>query len=164
MTADPLAARDERLAERLARLEQQIRSFRELHVAEVADLAKKLGTLAQLHADELQLVLDELAEVAREVAARRATAGRPESGAAAATAAPHPGAPAASVAAPLGDPAAGSPKRAAWLAEEELRARPAPVSRRELLFGRESDAGPERGPSGPVGDADAPRRSPPGSR
>jgi len=149
VTEDPLAARDERLAERLARLEQQIRSFRELHVAEVGDLAKKLGTLAQLHADELQLVLDELADIAREIAARRATEGRQESGAAD-----------GSAVAPPGDPAAGSPKRAAWLAEEQRRA--APVSRRELLFGREDDPGSERGVSGPVEDAGAPRRSPPG--
>lgn len=162
MTPDPLAAGDERLAERLARLEQQIRSFRELHVTEVADLAKKLGTLVELHADELQLVLDELADIAREVAARRATEGRPESGAAGSAAAPPGGPAAGSAAAPPGDPAAGSPKRAAWLAEEEPRARPVPVSRRELLFGREDDAAPERRPSGPVGDAGAPRRSPPG--
>jgi len=161
VTADPPAARDERLAERLARLEQQIRSFRELHVAEVGDLAKKLGTLVELHADELQLVLDELADIAREVAARGATEGRRGSGDAGASAVAQPGDPGAPAVAQPGDPAAGSPKRAAWLAEEQ-RARPAPVSRRELIFGRADDPGLERGATGPVGDAGVPRRSPPG--
>lgn len=162
MTPDPLSARDERLAERLARVEQQIRSFRELHVAEVGDLAKKLATLVLLHADELQLVQDELADIAREVGARGGTEGRPGGGDVAVTAAQHAGDLAASVVTQPGDPAAGSPKRAAWLAEEQLRARPAPVSRRELLFGREDDPGSERRATGPVGDAGAPRRSPPG--
>lgn len=108
----------QRIAERLDRLEQQVRSFRELHVTEVTELATKLRTLVELHADELQLILDELTSIAREVQARPAPP------------------------APAGDPAADSPKRAAWLAEQERRAKPGPVSRRELLFGRDEDPGP----------------------
>jgi len=93
-----------KLETRVARLEQQIRAFKELH------------------ATELGLVLDELAAMRAElVALKEAPSGTP--------------APAASA----GDPAASSPKRAAWLAEEERkeRERQAPLSRRELLRGRE---------------------------
>lgn len=120
----------QRLATRLQRLEQQVRAFKELHVAEVTDLAQRLGTIAQLHADELQLILDEVADIAGELAARSEAESRPGSGGAATSP--------AALASP-GDPAASSPKRAKWLAEEERRARPAPVSRRELLRGRGED-------------------------
>ena len=105
---------DDQLGIRLRRLEQQIRAFKELHVREVGDLAEKLDVLIKLHADELQLILDELETIAREVAPASTT---------------EPGA----------DPAAGSPKRAKWLAEQERRKEP--VSRRELLLGREEDPG-----------------------
>jgi hypothetical protein len=87
-----------RLAQRLRRVEQQVRSFKELH------------------ASELQLILDELADIAREVE-ERATA--------------------STDAAPGDDPAASSPKRAKWLAEQERKQRP--TSRRELLLGRGED-------------------------
>src|SRR5207244_4112468 len=90
---DPL----EELPERLRRVEQQIRAFKELH------------------ASELQIVLDELADIAGEVEASR-------------------GAPLPGPEAPVDDPAANSPKRAKWLAEQERKQRP--QSRRELLFGR----------------------------
>ena len=86
-----------KLLERLRRVEQQIRAFKELH------------------ASELQLVLDELADIAGEVEASR-------------------GAPLPGPEAPVDDPAANSPKRAKWLAEQERKQRP--QSRRELLFGR----------------------------
>jgi hypothetical protein len=89
----------QKLAERLDRLERQIRAFKELH------------------ANELQIILDELADINAElVAAERAA--QPEG--------PVPA-----------DPAAASPKRAKWLAEQERKARP--LSRRELLRGREEE-------------------------
>ena len=84
--------------ERLARLEQQIRAFKELH------------------ADELQLVLDELADIKAELAASPGPAAEP---------------PAET---PSADPAAGSAKRARWVAEQERKTRP--LSRRQLLRGR----------------------------
>jgi hypothetical protein len=108
---------DEALLRRLRRLEQQIRSFRDLHVSEVSEIARKLTAISQLQADELQLILDELDVIVG------------EAGTAAA-------APEVSTSAPVADPqdpAAASPKRAKWLAEQEPRS---PVSRRELLLGR----------------------------
>jgi len=89
----------ERLIDRLTRLERQIRAFKELH------------------ANELQIILDELADIRSELG--------PESPAAAPTDSSNT------------DPAAGSPKRAKWLAEEAQKAQP--VSRRELLRGRGKD-------------------------
>jgi hypothetical protein len=86
------------LSARLRRVEQQIRAFRELHQS------------------ELQLILDELTDIAEQVDAEKAAAGAP--------------------AAPA-DPAASSPKRAKWLAEQERKA--APKSRRELLFGGDKE-------------------------
>ncbi|HKY51338.1 MAG TPA: hypothetical protein VJP45_08775 [Candidatus Limnocylindria bacterium] len=92
------------LSARLRRVEQQIRAFKELHQS------------------ELQLILDELSDIAKQVddetAAER---------------------PAANVTTDDADPAAASPKRAKWLAEQERKS--APKSRRELLFGdREENA------------------------
>jgi hypothetical protein len=88
----------EDLSARLRRVEQQIRAFRELHQS------------------ELQIILDELTDIARQVDAEKAAKG----------------APALPVDATDADPAASSPKRAKWLAEQEKKA--APKSRRELLF------------------------------
>ncbi|HEV8670817.1 MAG TPA: hypothetical protein VGS01_08785 [Candidatus Limnocylindria bacterium] len=87
------------LSARLRRVEQQVRAFK------------------QLHESELQLILDELTDIAQQVDAANAAAR------ASATAAPVDPA----------DPAASSPKRAKWLAEQERKS--APRSRRELLFG-----------------------------
>ena len=87
----------EDLSARLRRVEQQIRAFRELHQS------------------ELQIILDELTDIARQVDAEKAAEGAPASPVDAS------------------DPAASSPKRAKWLAEQEKKA--APKSRRELLFG-----------------------------
>lgn len=84
------------LATRLRRLEQQIRAFKELH------------------ATELQLILDELTDIAAQVETEKAEASGP------------------GAAVDPADPAAASPKRAKWLAEQERKA--APMSRRELLF------------------------------
>jgi hypothetical protein len=107
----------ERLSLRLRRLDQQIRAFKELHVAELRDLAQKHEAIATLHADELQLILDQVADIASEVEASKAPA---------------------ETVAPSQDPAASSPKRAKWLAEQ---ARPAqPVSRRELLRGHREES------------------------
>jgi hypothetical protein len=91
------------LSARLRRVEQQVRAFK------------------LLHESELQLILDELADISKEVEDAKAP------GAASAAAAP----------ADPADPAASSPKRAKWLAEEERKS--APRSRRELLFGERDE-------------------------
>ncbi|HZP96853.1 MAG TPA: hypothetical protein VFC31_11015 [Candidatus Limnocylindria bacterium] len=98
------------LETRVARLEQQIRAFKELH------------------ATELGLILDELASLRADLAAM----------------APPP---AAEPSAPQGDPAASSPKRAAWLAEQERKEqeRRAPLTRRDLLRGGREPGTPEQG-------------------
>jgi len=94
-----------RLRTRLQRLGTQIHAFRELH------------------SQELDLILDELRDVAVS-ADEVSTAARANAPAGAATEAnPAPT-----------DPAAASPKRAQWLAEQERRSR---MSRRDLLRGRE---------------------------
>ena len=92
------------LSARLRRLEQQIRAFK------------------QLHESELQMILDELADVAKQIED--------------ATASERASAPSA-VTLDSADPAAASPKRAKWLAEQERKA--APRSRRELLFGEREE-------------------------
>ena len=93
----------EDLSARLRRVEQQIRVFKELH------------------SSELQLILDELSDIAKQAEDEKAAASAP-------TAKAEPVPPADSA-----DPAASSPKRAKWLAEQEKKS--APKSRRELLFG-----------------------------
>lgn len=92
-----------KLETRVARLEQQIKAFKELH------------------ASELGLILDELAALRAHLAAQKA--------------------PPAETPPSVGDPAAASAKRAAWLAEQERkeRERQAPLSRRELLRGRDRE-------------------------
>ena len=92
------------LSARLRRLEQQIRAFK------------------QLHENELQMILDELADIAKQI--EDATASERASAPSVVT--PDPA-----------DPAAASPKRAKWLAEQERKA--APRSRRELLFGEREE-------------------------
>ena len=89
----------EELSARLRRVEQQVRVFKELHQS------------------ELQIILDELTDIAKQVEAERAAA------------APR----AQTSEVDPDDPAASSPKRAKWLAEQANKA--APKSRRELLFG-----------------------------
>lgn len=102
-----------RLESRIARVEQQIRSFKELY------------------AGELQIVLDELTSIREEIASL-APKDTPEGVESASE----------SQAAPS-DPAANSPRRAAWLAEEKRKEeqRKAPLSRRELLRGRDPKEG-----------------------
>lgn len=101
---------------RVARLEQQIRAFKELHATELSLILDELGSLRA-----------ELAGLASPPVAD-ATPVEPV-----ATATPT-------------DPAAASPKRAAWLAEQQRKEqeRQAPLSRRELLRGREGGT-PEGG-------------------
>jgi hypothetical protein len=93
----------EDLAARLRRVEQQVRVFKELHQS------------------ELQIILDELTDIVKQVDAERAAAAKP----------------AETSEADAADPAASSPKRAKWLAEQERRA--TPKSRRELLFGERDE-------------------------
>lgn len=128
----------ERLEVRLRRVEQQVRSFKELHALEVSDLANKLQTLARLHGDELELIQAELADVAAELGKLRDATRAREGG------------PPAEPTGSAEDPAAGSPRRARWQAEQERRVQPAPITRRELLLGRERSeaAGPEPASSG----------------
>ena len=89
----------EELSARLRRVEQQVRVFKELHQS------------------ELQIILDELTDIAKQVEAERAAAASP----------------AQPTDVDPDDPAASSPKRAKWLADQANKA--APKSRRELLFG-----------------------------
>jgi hypothetical protein len=89
----------EQLSARLRRVEQQVRVFKELHQS------------------ELQIILDELTDIAKQIEAERAAATPP----------------AQTSDADPDDPASSSPKRAKWLAEQANKA--APKSRRELLFG-----------------------------
>jgi hypothetical protein len=92
------------LSARLRRVEQQIKAFK------------------QLHQSELQIILDELTDIARQVDEEKAAETAPDAGA---------------VPVDPADPAAASPKRAKWLAEQEKKA--APKSRRELLFGEREE-------------------------
>ena len=98
------------LSARLRRVEQQVRTF------------------SKLHASELQLILDELTDISKQVEEEKAAERAAES---------TPAGPATAIGkTDPADPAASSPKRAKWLAEQERKA--APKSRRELLF-RERD-------------------------
>ena len=92
------------ISARLRRVEQQIRAF------------------SKLHASELQLILDELTDISKQMEDEKA-----------AEAASAPSGPAPDTANDPVDPAAASPKRAKWLAEQQRKA--APKSRRDLLFG-----------------------------
>jgi hypothetical protein len=93
-----------KLETRVARLEQQIRAFKELHATELGIILEELGALR----GEL---------IAMKAQSSDAPAVDPR------------------------DPAAGSPKRAAWLAEQERKEREKqePLSRRELLRGRDRE-------------------------
>jgi hypothetical protein len=109
---------------RLGRVAQQLRSFAELHAAELEalardlestqpDLAARLRVFQQMQADEGQLVLDELQDIRAGLITE------------------------AEFTVPSVDPAVDSPKRARWLAEqmardEKLRR---PRSRRDFFGG-----------------------------
>jgi hypothetical protein len=99
-------------------------SVRQKLETRVMRLEQQIRAFKELHANELGQILDELASLRADLAAM---------------AAPRSDTPAAT--GTLRDPAAGSPKRAAWLAELERREQQqkAPLSRRELLRGREDE-------------------------
>ena len=125
---------------RLGRVIQQLRSFSDLHAGELEGLAVELdavgaGEVAQrlrsyrdVQRDEAAMVVDELIDIQRDLAAAAQPLDVP------------PGA----VPAATGDPAVNSPKRAKWLAEQAAEAERLrqPLSRRDL-FGRVSSAGEE---------------------
>jgi hypothetical protein len=94
------------LSARLRRVEQQIRAF------------------SKLHASELQLIVEELTDISKQLEEEKAAEAAAASGRSD---------PAAATNHDPADPAAASPKRAKWLAEQERKA--APKSRRDLLFG-----------------------------
>lgn len=102
------------LSARLRRVEQQIRAF------------------SKLHASELQLILDELTDISKQMDEEMAAEIAAESTIS--------GPPAQTPLVAPADPAAASPKRAKWLAEQERKA--APKSRRELLFGERDEKEP----------------------
>jgi hypothetical protein len=93
-------------------------------------LRQQIAAIRGLHADDLQLILDELRGLAADlerhaqvpaVIPPTETAATPEVSATVPSAA---------------DPAAASPKRAKWLAEQEQKSH---LTRRDLLRGREKD-------------------------
>ena len=97
--------------------------FKDAEFIEMAMLAQKIGRriipVVEKYT-ELQLILDELTDISKQLEEEKA----------AASALPDPAADTPTV--DPSDPAASSPKRAKWLAEQERKA--APKSRRELLF------------------------------
>ena len=91
-------------------------------------LRQQIAAIRGLHADDLQLILDELRAFAADLE-RQAQV--PVATPQAVTTPP------AEVAVPsAADPAAASPKRAKWLAEQEQKSH---RTRRDLLRGRETD-------------------------
>jgi len=122
---------------RLARVQQQLRVFADLHASELSaftaeleaagltELATRLKTYKDLHAQESRLVLEELADLRAEL--------EPEPSDSAPMDAPVADASVAAMVDTVPDPAAASPKRARWLAEQIRRAEPTPISRRQFL-------------------------------
>lgn len=115
---------------RLGRVVTQLRSFSELHAAELAgladeleaagamDAAAKIRAFSQVQTDDGRTVDAELADIREDLIAQAET---------------H--APVEVATTPPGDPAANSPKRAAWLAAEaaEAERRRQPMSRRDFF-------------------------------
>ena len=99
-------------------------SVRQKLETRVMRLEQQIRAFKELHASELGQILDELASLRADLAAM---------------AAPPYASPGTQ--GTLADPAAASPKRAAWLAEQERKEREkkAPMSRRELLRGRDEE-------------------------
>jgi hypothetical protein len=126
---------------RLGRVTQQLRSFLTLHGNELdslageieaggqVELATRLRTLRSIQADETQLVIDEVVDIAEE--SMRAESELAEQ-AQLATATAEP-ASSESAMTPSADPAANSPKRARWVAEEAAKREVRPLSRRAML-------------------------------
>jgi hypothetical protein len=87
-------------------------------------LRQQIGAIRGLHADDLELIVDELGALAADLE-RQAQASATTTPTADTNVAPS-----------ASDPAAASPKRAKWLAEQEQKSH---LSRRDLLRGREKD-------------------------
>ena len=116
---------------RLGRVVQQLRSLTSMHARELEGIIGELEATGQreaaervrayrdLHAQEIQLVLDELADVRADME-REAKHGAEADAAEAEAAKPT-------------DPAANSPRRARWLAEQAERSDAGPLSRRDFL-------------------------------
>lgn len=117
---------------RLGRVQQQLRSFTDLHAEELgavaqdlrnaglAELAARVTAFQTLHEQEAGLVVAELADIATDLASDSQSGSQP----------PQP-----AVEGPLedeSDPAAGSPRRARWLAAQARRLKG--VSRRDFLL------------------------------
>ena len=117
-------------ATRLGRIQQQLVSFARLHRAEIegvlpqlqaaglTELAARLTTYQELHAGELDMVIDELADLAADFAAPQPTVQG------------TPGLPEPTTT----DPAENSPRRAAWLTEQANRSGAKPLTRRDFLL------------------------------
>jgi hypothetical protein len=91
-------------------------------------LRQQIAAIRGLHADDLQLILDELRSLAADLERQAQDP---------AVTPPTETTPTAEVAVPsAADPAAASPKRAKWLAEQEQKSH---LTRRDLLRGREKD-------------------------
>lgn len=118
---------------RLDRVLQQLRSFQRLQAdeltqlatrveaGELEDVAAHLTAYREIHSQEQDLVIDEIADIRAELAQENQVS------------ASAPASPTADEV--IEDPAAHSPKRARWLAEQE-RQRNQPVSRRDLFTNR----------------------------
>lgn len=144
LTSTPITFGPTHPVTRLGRVTQQLVSFAKMHGSELEALAAQieadgLGEHAaririfrDLHAEEAQMVLDEVTRV-------RAVLVTEAEGAASRTAESAQDLPPSPAAAPQAaaerDPAGNSPRRARWLAEEARKSaeRARPKSRRELL-------------------------------
>ncbi len=67
MSARELTAAEEVLLGRFERLQQQLRSLSELQRSDLRGRGEQLEQLADIHAGELQIALDEMADIAAEV-------------------------------------------------------------------------------------------------
>lgn len=116
-------------ATRLGRIQQQLRTFAELHGSELNgvvaqieeagldEISSRLKAYGDLHEQEIAMVIEELADLESDLAETQAA---------------HEEAP--STARDSVDPAEHSPKRARWLAAQQNRPPTRPVSRRGFLF------------------------------
>lgn len=126
-------------ATRLARVQQQLRSFAELHRSEIDGVIQQLNeanlqgfsarltAYLDLHAQEMAMVAEELADLGADLQEEPPSTVQTSPNASA-----EPGRQASGV--DPSDPAASSPKRARWLAEQANRLVIRPVSRRGFLL------------------------------
>jgi len=120
---------------RLGRVIQQLKSFGELHAAELealaaeldstnpTDVSARLRIYREVQRDEAQIVIDELVDIQNDTAAARQLE--------------ELATPAPVTATGATDPAINSPRRARWLAEQaaEEERRRQPLSRRDFFSG-----------------------------